>query len=282
VKRPQWITIFISFFLVIALFAASKNTLFGERKAKTIAPADAHTDDTFTTDSVLFYSKQFLSQEQAQKLNTLENSISRGDVTGQKLSLYHQLAHFWKDSAHIFPPYAHYTAEAARLENSEKSLTFAAHLFLENLVNEQDHRLKQWEATQAKDLFERSLKINSNNDSSKVGLGAVYLYGGSAQPMEGIKLIRDVADRDSANVFAHMTLGKASLLSGQIDKAVERFKTVMRLNPQNVEGILLLAETYERADNKSLAIEWYRKSLNLVTNPEFQKEVTRRIEQLKK
>ena len=114
------------------------------------------------------------------RLNTLEHSISRGDVKEQKLHIYHQLASFWADSAGKFAPAAWYTAEAARLENSEKSLTFAAHLLLNNLVDEASPLVKQWEAFQAKDLFERSLKLNPDNDSSRVGLGAVYVYGGFA------------------------------------------------------------------------------------------------------
>ena len=92
----------------------------------------------------------------------------------QQLHIYHQLADFWKDTARKFEAYAWYTAQSARLENSEKSLTFAARLFLDNLTNEEKPDLKQWEALEAKDLFERSLKLNSANDSSKVGLGAVF------------------------------------------------------------------------------------------------------------
>ena len=85
-------------------------------------------------------------------MNDLEQSVIRGDVKKQKLDVYHQLAHFWKDSARIFEPYAWYEAEAARLENSEKSLTFAAHLFLENLRNEENDRIKKMESSAGKRL----------------------------------------------------------------------------------------------------------------------------------
>ena len=81
--------------------------------------------------------KSQIKPEQVIRLTTLENSISRGAVKDQQLKVYHQLAHFWGDSAGFFLPYAFYEAEAARLENSENSLTFAARLFLENLQQEQ-------------------------------------------------------------------------------------------------------------------------------------------------
>src|SRR4029078_6654136 len=192
------------------------------------------TQSQFSTDSVLFYAKKRLSADQITRINYLEHSISRGDVADQQLHIFHQLAIFWGDSIKSFAPYAWYTAEAARLENSEKSLTFAAHCVLNGLVEENDSKVKQWEAFQAKDLFERSLKLNPNNDSSKVGLGEVYLYGGIAMPMQGISLLREVTAKNPNNVYAQISLGRASLMSNQIEKAVEHFKKVVSLQPDNI------------------------------------------------
>jgi tetratricopeptide (TPR) repeat protein len=281
-KRPQWITIGIAILLVFGLYAATQHQLFGEKKRTAPAAPMATAPSVLSTDSILFHAKGNLSQEQVARLSQLENSISRGDVADQKLHLYHQLASFWKDTARLFAPFAWYTAEGARLENSEKSLTFAARLFLEGLKSEEDPQLKQWEALQAKDLFERSLKINPANDSSKVNLGAVYLYGGLASPMEGIKLIREVAERDSTNIHAQMTLGEASLVSGQMDKALQRFTTIARLHPDNLEAIFRIAEIYEQMQNKAEAIEWYQKSLPLIKIAGLKEEVEKRISLLKK
>jgi len=280
-NRPQWITIGIATLLVIGLYAATQKQLFGERTHTVTAPRPA-VGTAISTDSILLHAKENLSNEQASRINQLENSISRGDVNSQKLHLYHQLAAFWKDSARIFAPFAWYMAEGARLENSEKSLTFAARLFLEGLKNEENPELKQWEAFQAKDLFERSLKINPVNDSSKVNLGAVYLYGGIGSPMEGISIIRGVVEKDSTNIHAQMTLGEASMVSGQLDKALERFKTVVRLEPQNLEALFRIAEIYEQMHNKAQAIVWYQKSLPFIKIPGLKQEVEKRISQLKK
>jgi cytochrome c-type biogenesis protein CcmH/NrfG len=238
---------------------------------------------SLSTDSILAQSKARLSTDQAIRVSELENSISRGDVRNQQLQVYHQLAHFWSDTARIFEPYAWYEGESARLENSEKSLTFAAHLFLDNLRAEDNPALRTWKALQAKDLFERSLKINPRNDSSQVGLGACYIFGNiSETPMEGILKIREVVERDSTNAYAQMMLGNASMLSGQYDKAIIRFETVLRLQPANLEAMLILAEAYERKDEKQPAIQWYQKSLPLIKMDEVRKEVENRINELKK
>jgi tetratricopeptide (TPR) repeat protein len=235
------------------------------------------------TDSVLDMAKKQLSPEQVVRLNTLEHSISRGDVKDQQLHVYHQLARFWSDSAHVFEPFAWYEAEAARLENSGKSLTFAARLFLDNLQNDDIAQRRQWKALQAKDLFERSLKIDPDNDSAKVGLGACYLFGGiSATPMEGILKIREVVEKDSTNIYAQMMLIQGSLISGQYDKAISRLLTVNHFQADNVEAILLLADIYERTGNKTSAVIWYRKSLPFVKQPEAKAEIEKRIKDLAK
>lgn len=290
VKQPQWITLAVGILLVGIIYR------FGNiiPPKKNIAATDTqqHSADDghnhgaeLTTDSILFMAKRELQPDRVLRLEMLENSVSRGNVKGQKLEIYHQLAHFWRDTAGIFEPYAWYTAEAARLENSEKTLTFAAHLFLDNLQMDRNPQLVQWKALQAKDLFERSLKINPDNDSSKVGLGACYMFGGiSSAPMEGIGKIREVVERDSTNVYAQMTLAKGSVMlgPGQYDKAISRLHTINRLQPDNAEAILMLADVYERKGNKAEAINWYQQSLKFIKLPGVRTEIEKRIMELKK
>jgi len=279
VKKPQWITFFVAIILVAALYNFGKTT----PQKKAASPQDTiQTEVVVTTDSILAFAKKQLTTEQLVRINTLENSISRGNVRDQQLNIYHQLAHFWADSAVIFEPYAWYEAESARLENSEKSLNFAARLFLENLQNDEVLQRRKWKALQAKDLFERSLRINPDNDSVKAGLGACFLFGSiSSTPMEGILKIKEVVDKDSSNVYAQMFLVKGSLISGQYDRAISRLLTIIRLEPDNPEAALLLADVYERMGNKITAAMWYEKSLNYIKQPEARKEIEKRIKELR-
>jgi tetratricopeptide (TPR) repeat protein len=286
VNRPQWITAGVALLLVAGLYAATGPAIFGVKHkpsagAATAVMADNHAGE-LTIDSILLHARENLTQQQQARLNFLESSQQQA-TPEEKTHLSHQLSRYWRDSVRMFEPYAWYTAEAARLENSENSLTFAAHLFLNNLRAEDNPAMKHWKAHQAKDLFERSLKLNPANDSSAVGLGAVYLFGDlSSNPMEGIQKIREVIAKDSTNAYAQMTLGHASLLSGQLDKAIERFHTVVRLDPRNLEAVLSLAEAYERQENTAQAIYWYKQSLPIANIPGLKEEVERRIKALSK
>ena len=284
VKRPQWITIFVALILVSLLYFFGRTVAIS--KPTISAQADT-SSSVVSTDTILAQAKRKLSPEKLIRLNSIENSVVRGDVKEQRLKVDRQLAKFWADTLQIFEPYAWYEGEAARLENSEKSLTFAAHLFLQNLRGENDPALRTWKALQAKDLFERSLNINPNNDSSKVGLGACYIFGDiNATPMEGILKVRSVAEKDSTNIFAQEVLGHGSMISGQYDRAINRFETVYRLSKTNLEtrleACLMLAEAYEKRGNKLTAIEWYKQSLDLVKNEEIRQEIKGRIDELSK
>ena len=268
VKKPQWITICIALVLVALLFFYGRTI----PHRKTILPqtnVDKEEISAITADTILLYAKKQLSPERVMRINALENSISRGDIKEQQLMIYHQLAHFW--------------AEASRLENSEKSLTFAARLFLDNLQNDELVERRKWKALQAKNLFERSLKINPGNDSAKVGLGACYLFGNiSSTPMEGILKIREVVEKDSTNIYAQMMLARGSLISGQYDKAISRLQVVNRLETDNAEAIIMLADLYERTGDIANAVTWYQKSLPFIKQPDARTAIEKRIAELKK
>lgn len=276
-KKPQWITLAVGICLLSVLF------FFGNiiPPKKATPPVSSTTESTISVDSLLKKSKRSLTADQLQSLNRLEHSIVRGDLKDQQIKVNHELSHFWKDSVNVPELFLWYQAEAARLENSEKSLTFAAHQFLDNLVEQGSPEIKQWEAFQAKDLFERSLKLNPGSDSSKIGLGAVYIYGGIASPMQGISMVREVADRDSTNEYAQTTLGIASLMSGQLDKAVERFKRIAALRPRDPQAIFRVASLYEQMGNKTEAKNWYSRLLPLMKQPEA-KNIENKIAELSK
>ena len=172
------------------------------------------------------------------------------------------------------------------MDNSEKSLTFAAQLFLEALRGEPDDAKLNWETTEAISLFESALKLNPDNDSLRIGLGSCYVYGkgrsGSPEEtMKGIQELLAVARKDSNNMKAQVVLGVGGLVSGQFDKALERFQRVVAKEPNNLEAIAYLADAYAAKGNKEEAIKWYNISKRLANNPHYSEEVDKRINSLK-
>lgn len=232
-------------------------------------------------DQILQEAKKGLTTLQLGYLVQLENSVVRGDVKDQQITIYKQLSSFWDDSLRHHILGAFYLGEAAKLENSEKNLNFAARLMLGHLLAQANPAMGNWLATDIKALYEQSLKINPANDSARIGIGACYLFGNiSSSPMEGINMIRKVAEEKPENAYAQLMLGLGSVRSGQYDKAVERFMAVLKLQPASLEAAFNLAEVYERKGDNKNAVIWYRKVQQLVQLPEVKSELEKRIKTL--
>jgi tetratricopeptide (TPR) repeat protein len=282
VKKQQFLLVSVALTAFVLLYFFGKTI-----PPPKVLPASVSTQTTdhqhIKFEDILSQAKEKISPSQNERLLKLENSVVRGDVKEQQLHVYHQLARFWADSAHIFEPYAYYTGEAAKLENSEKSLTFAARLFLDNLMTEGQPAMQNWLGSNAKVLFEKALAINPSNDSSRIGLGACYLFGNiSDNPMEGILPVREIAQKNPGNLYAQMILGLGGKKSGQFDKAIERFNIVVQKQPDNVEALFNLAECYEEKGDKANAVKWYEAVRRLVKVPEAKKELDKRIIELRK
>jgi tetratricopeptide (TPR) repeat protein len=286
-KRQQYLVAGIGVLLLLALYffgqtvpphkkpEASEGGAPGSPIVKSIGLQD-----------ILQASQAQLTPGQLSYVGRLQNAVVRGDVQMQQLNAYRQLAGFWKDSVREgFLLYAYYSGEAAKLEKSEKSLTFAAQLFLQSLRGQDNPALKSWMATNAKELFEKALELNPGNDSSKVGLGASYIFGSSAgnptEVMQGIQRILEVARRDSANMYAQFMLGLGGAESGQFDKAIERLTTVVQHQPANIEAILLLAEVNQQKGDKTEAIKWYERAKKQIGNQDMVREIDQRIQSLR-
>jgi tetratricopeptide (TPR) repeat protein len=269
-------------------------TLFGKTvpPSKKAAPAlndpgnpSAAGPKSIDLEEILQAARARLTPSQLSYVGRLEHSVVRGDVRQQQWKAYEQLARFWADSVQEgFLPYAYYTGEAAKLENSEKSLTFAAQLFLRNLRGQDNPALKGWMGKQAKGLFEKALVLNPGSDSSKVGLGASMIFGNSTgdpqETMQGVQQILEVTRRDSTNMYAQFMLALGGVESGQFDKAIERLRTVVRHEPANIEAILLLAQVYQQTGDKADALATFKTARKLADSPELAREIDQLIQSL--
>jgi Flp pilus assembly protein TadD len=80
-------------------------------------------------------------------------------------------------------------------------------------------------------------------------------------PMQAVLAIRDIAEKHPKNLKANFTLGLMSIQTGQFEKAVERFKTVVEVDPQNSEAYRLMAQCFANLGNLKSAEENYLKAI---------------------
>jgi len=266
--------------LLLLLFIFGRTT-----EPKKPVPVSVAASPNFDIEQFIEKSTAQLPLQQSIYVDSLKKLLQTTATPSEQSVIIDQLANFWKDSVRQFDAYVFYLSKQAKLDNSEKNLTFAGQLILTRLRGENDEAKLAWQANEAIGLFEKAIALNPANEDLRIALGSCYIFGkgrnGDPQEtMKGIQELLAVVRRDSLNMKAQIMLGIGGFVSGQYDKAIARLTTVVKNEPGNVEAIAFLADTYAAKGDKAEAIRWYEESKKRVNNPAYSKEVDERIRQL--
>lgn len=116
----------------------------------------------------------------------------------------------------------------------------------------------------------------SHNPDAEVEEALRQMESGEMPPMQAVLKIRDIAENHPGNVKANFTLGALSIQTGQYDKAIGRFNTVIEQEPDNGHAWKLLAEAQYHTGDSATAQQSFAKALQLVdqeTAATFKKEL---------
>lgn len=272
--------------IVVAILYWGGNTIPPAKKPDTKSaitsqggPQGTNTVKAASLDSILADAKMRLPKNFADSVKTIENDISASSQNGRLAVLYSTLSGVYERTGNI-PVAAYYLGKSGKLDNSGKTLTFAGQLFLQLMQDERSVAMHAWEAEEAVSNLEAAQTIQPDSESTKLALATAYIEG-TGEPMRGVQILRDITSKKPDDIPANMLLGRMSIQSGQNDKAVMRFETILKVEPNNTEAIYFLAEAYEGLGNKQKAIELLNKCKELVNKPEFSKEIDQHINSLK-
>ncbi|OKS89419.1 tetratricopeptide repeat protein [Mucilaginibacter polytrichastri] len=215
----------------------------------------------------------------AGKIATLEDQLSKAPEGAAKLAVKKQLAQQW-DDVNQPAPAAFYYLDLARKSNDFQQWLNAGNRFNDAYKFTQDTAVQPAYVANAVEAFEHARKLKPQNLDAEAGLGIAYVNGGAPSPMQGISLLLDVVKQDPANHNANINLGQFAMKSGQYDKAVIRFKTVIAQKPE-VEPYFYLAESYKQLGMKKEAIEAYQKCKEMMPDPAFGQRIDQFIKELK-
>ena len=104
--------------------------------------------------------------------------------------------------------------------------------------------------------YGKVLLIDKDNAKAKIKMGVCYVEMGS-DPMKGVGLLREVAEKDPKNIDAQLNLGYFSIKSKQYDKAIVRFENVLKIDTGYTDAYVYLAQTYEMMGDTNNAVNYY-------------------------
>jgi len=230
-----------------------------------------------TVESVSATAKAAIGEPLSAQIGGLEAELQKASAGADKIKLQKQLAKQWDDVNQPAPAAFYYQA-VARKENTFDAWMNAGNRFNEAYRFGQDSIAGPAFASNAVEAFENATKLNPESLDAKTGLGVAYVNGGGA-PMQGITLLREVVAKDPKNLSANLSLGLFSMKSGQFDKAVDRFKTVVAIKP-DFEAYFYLAESCKQIGRKKEAIAAYQKCKELMPDPTMGSRIDQYIKEL--
>jgi tetratricopeptide (TPR) repeat protein len=98
-----------------------------------------------------------------------------------------------------------------------------------------------------------------NPDSLKLQQAIEMVNG--PNPMAGITILRELVAADSTNLEAQYWLGVFAVKSGQYDKAINRFETVLRIDPTYLAATIDLGGVYLEMDSVNTALQYFERGI---------------------
>jgi lipopolysaccharide biosynthesis regulator YciM len=83
--------------------------------------------------------------------------------------------------------------------------------------------------------------------------------------MEGVAILKEIVESDPKNTRAILSLGHFNVKSGELERAISRYKQALEADPNLTEINFYIADTYGKIGNFAEAkkyIELYKKTLN--------------------
>jgi hypothetical protein len=128
--------------------------------------------------------------------------------------------------------------------------------------------------------FKKGLQKDPSNKDARIMLASCFVEG-SVDPMKGIGMLREIEKTDSNNVKLQLTFAFFSVRSGQLDKAIIRFRKALKADSTYIEAYLHLADAYEQLNKKEETIEMLEEYAARTTDITSKLEVKKYIQQLK-
>ena len=275
-NKKQFIVIGSVVILMGLMLSMDIQGLVKPKEGSAVPASSAAPVRELSLDDVSKASKQNLNANLNKQISDLEATL-KGASDSEKLSLHKQLAQQW-DDVNLAAPAAFYYELIALKEPAYSSWLKTGDRFTDAYQQTADTTMQPVLVQKAITSYQQADKLQPNTDKVKTGLGIAYVTG-TPNPMQGIQLLLEVVKNDPKNLKANLNLGLFSMKSGQFEKAVERFKTVISQAP-SAEAWFYLASSYENMGKKSDAIGAYLKTKEIAADPNMSQFVDRKINEL--
>jgi outer membrane protein len=266
--KTRIILVLVAAALVWLIFLLPKSVVENESQLKDDAPAE--------TPSPVGHSE--IPANLSESIKNIRSQYSP-DASNQKNAIFADSLQNLYTQAGQFDSAAWYAEQAATFFNTTESFLKAGNSYYEAYTFAMGPEKQEVMAQKARTWLGKVLVADPKNLDIKTKMGMTYMS--SKAPMQGLSLIREVLAEDPKNEFALFNMGMLSIQSGQYDRAIGHLDKLLAVNPNHIQGNLLLGVAYMNTDNKEKAREQFEKVKLLDKDPAVQATVDSYLKDLK-
>lgn len=219
-----------------------------------------------------------MSDEGQAQYKALSKTLDKSSGESRQQA-FNALALFWQaqDKPNLQAESLYQAAELSDADN--EAWAEPGDLFFESIHATEDESEQMNYVFHAMYCYEKHLEANPDDLNRKVNLSECYTdHQGNI--MQGVLLLREVAETDPSNTEAQMRLGRFSMMSGQTSKAIARFESALAGDSLNLQARILLAESKAGSGDLTGALSDLQEGLVLFSDSLDINELQSRIDQI--
>lgn len=233
-----------------------------------------------TTDSVTSHIDTHapISQDVRVRIQSFRAQFVAGTGNEKNAIFADSLANLYR-LASQFDSAGWFAEEAAKFFNTTENWVKAGDNYYQAYTLALDLTKQKVLAAKVQEIYGKVLRTEPGNLDLKTKMAMTYLT--SESPMQGITMLREVLAKDPKNELALFNMGMLSIQSGQYGRAIERLDELIKVNPNHVQGQLLLGIAWMNNGDKEKAREQFEKVKQMDKDPAVQATVDSYLKDLK-
>jgi tetratricopeptide (TPR) repeat protein len=244
------IGIFIALFALLYFGCDTKS-----KEHKDLEKSRADKIELIDIDRHIRKQKEQLPSDIANDIANIERRITEASAEDDKIEGYKDLASIWYSAGYPLPS-AFYAEHIAKMEDTGDAWSIAGTTYSLAVKKTEDDTEKQYAISKSRSALNKAIDRDESNIDNKINLALSYVeVQDQDNPMKGILMLVDLNKKNPDNPSVLYQLGRLSLGTNQLDKAVSRLSRAVEIKKDYKAAYCLLAIAYEKSGDQQKAME---------------------------
>lgn len=274
-KKSQLVLVAVGLLAIVGLYSLPKIVVDNEAASTEVSDPQAEADST--PGLAQMHGNELSSDIQTQ-ITELKSKLNSQSDLNDRIEAARSISGIFQSQG-VFDSAAYYLDQALSLSPENLALTEeAGNAFYEAYSFALDKNKVEALAEKTRTYLNRVVE----NDPTRLDLKSkvAMTFVSSANPMQGITMLREILEQDPQNESGLFNMGILSMQSGQYNRAIERFEELKKFHPDNLQGQFYLAVSYFENKEKNKAKAQFEAVQQMTQDPMILESVRTYLDKL--